>query len=362
VKPVLARCLLALLVAVATLAHAPAAFAQDQAAEASGHFDRGVSFYRDGDYTAAMVEFKKAYELDPNYRVLFNLGQTSRELRDYASALRSFERYLSEGGTKIDAERRKRVEGWVAELRGKIGNLTITSNVEGAEISVDDIVVGTTPLAAPVVVNAGRRKVSLVKSGYAPRSQLVDVAGTETKELRLDLSGAAEGGPARPAPVTGTTPATPRPAPERRGTARPWVALGITGAVAVAAGITGGLALSKKSDFDDALETYPNDKEAIDDARSGARGLAATADVLAAVAVAGGVITVVLFATDSSSSSSAASTGARSPGGASTGARSPGGASTGARSPGGASGAKRAPGPTVGLRVAPSRVGLAGTF
>ncbi|MEJ7734201.1 MAG: PEGA domain-containing protein [Polyangiaceae bacterium] len=328
----LARGLLVLLLAVAMLGRAPAAFAQDAGGEASGHFDRGVSFYRDGDYTAAMVEFKKAYELDANYRVLFNLGQTSRELRDYASALRSFDRYLSEGGTKIDADRRKRVEGWVTELRGKIGSVTITSNVSGAEVSIDDIVVGTTPLPAPVVVNAGRRKVSLVKSGYAPRLQLVDVAGTETKELRLDLSGAGEAGPARPAPAPDTRPVTPQPAPERRGTLRPWVALGITGAFAVAAGITGGLALSKKSDFDEALETYPTDKGAIDDARSGARGLAATADVLTAVAVAGGVITVVLFATDSSSSPTTAATG------------------------------KRAPGPRVGLRLAPSRVGLGGTF
>jgi tetratricopeptide (TPR) repeat protein len=342
VRGALARWLLAVLVALAVLAPVHAAFAQDANAEASGHFDRGVSFYRDGDYTAAMVEFKKAYEVDANYRVLFNLGQTSRELRDYASALRSFDRYLAEGGTKIDAERRKRVEGWVTELRGKIGNLTVTSNVEGAEVSVDDIVVGTTPLAAPVIVNAGRRKVSLVKSGYAPRAQLVDVAGTETKEVRLDLSGAGDAGPARPPPATDPTPLTPQPAPERRGTLRPWVALGITGAVAVAAGITGGLALSKKSDFDDALETYPNDKTAIDDARSSARGLAATADVLAAVAVAGGVITVVLFATDGSSSTSASAAGARSRGGAPS--------------------AKRAPGPSVGLRVAPSRVGLAGTF
>lgn len=330
----LARGLLALFLALAIVAGPRPGLAQEAGTEAGAHFERGVSFYKDGDYTAAMVEFKKAYEVDANYRVLYNLGQTSRELRDYASALRSFERYLSEGGSKIDGERRKRVEGWVAELRGKIGNLAVLSNVEGAEVSVDDIVVGTTPLSAPIVVNAGRRKVSLVKSGYAPRSQLVDVAGTETKELRLDLSGAGEATPVTPAgqgKAPETQPVAPAPAPESRGTLRPWVALGITGAVAVAAGITGAVALSKKGDFDDALATYPSDKDAIDDARGSARGVAATADVLTAVALAGAVVTVVLFATDGPSSSAAPS-------------------------------GKRAPGARVGVGVAPGRVAVSGAF
>jgi tetratricopeptide (TPR) repeat protein len=297
---------LALLLAIAVTVLSSGAAAQG-AQDAGAHFDRGVSFFKDGDYTAAMVEFKKAYEIDPNYRVLYNLGQTSRELRDYASALRSFERYLEEGANKIDAERRKRVESWVVELRGKIGNVTLATNVDGAEVSIDDVPVGTTPLDKAVVVNAGRRKLSLVKSGYTPRTQYVDVAGTEAKSIRLDLvpltAAAAEGPRAKP---DDRAPAPPPPAREPRGTARPWVMLGVTGAVGVAAVVVGGIALSKKSDFEDALEGYPTTAESVEDTRDGARAFAAAADVLTAVAVASGVATIVLFATDRSSSASAA--------------------------------------------------------
>ena len=63
----------------------------DPRAEASKRFRRGVKLYNDGDFVAALIEFKRAYELEPNYRVLYNLGQTSRELKDYAAALRAYE-------------------------------------------------------------------------------------------------------------------------------------------------------------------------------------------------------------------------------------------------------------------------------
>src|SRR5262249_38985743 len=91
--------------------------ATDKANEASQHFKSGVAFYKDKDFPAALVEFKRAYELLPNYSVLYNLGQTARELKDYAAALTAFERYLREGGAKIPPPRRKEVTAAVEDLR-----------------------------------------------------------------------------------------------------------------------------------------------------------------------------------------------------------------------------------------------------
>ena len=45
----------------------------DNSAKAGEHFGAGVEFYKNRDYAAALVEFKRAYELDPHHRVLFNL-------------------------------------------------------------------------------------------------------------------------------------------------------------------------------------------------------------------------------------------------------------------------------------------------
>src|SRR5205823_3161495 len=74
------------------------AFAQNNMDEGRKHFQAGVQFYKEGDFRAALIEFKRAYESAPNYKVLYNLGQTNLELQDYAQALTSFQKYLTDGG------------------------------------------------------------------------------------------------------------------------------------------------------------------------------------------------------------------------------------------------------------------------
>ncbi len=288
--------LVAVVLAAAMLCAPGAAFAQP--AEAGAAFDRGVGFFRDGDYEAAMVEFKKAYELDPNWRVLYNLGQTSRELRQYAAALTSFERYLAEGGKDVEPDRRQKVEGWVAELKGKVASLTLKVDTEGAEVTIDDIAVGKTPLDKPLVVNAGRRKLSITKPGYAPLTRYVDVAGTEQKSLALELVPLTQQGGGTGSEDKSTR-STLGPAEQPEGASPwPWAAFAITAAAGTTTAVLGGLALSKKATFDEELERLPGNQAAIDEARDDARTFAIAADVMGGVTIAGAVVTIVGFAVE----------------------------------------------------------------
>jgi hypothetical protein len=298
---------LAALLLSPALAVAPREAAAQASADAGAHFERGVGFFKDGDYTAAMVEFKKAYELDPNYRVLYNLGQCSRELRDYAAALTSFERYLAEGRSEIDPERRTRVEGWVGDLRGKVGKLTVATNVEGAEVAVDDVAVGKTPLPAAVVVNAGRRKLTMSKVGYAPLTRVVDVAGTEEKRLDVDMVPLAADAPAPSAAPEATT---PPPVPEDGPSPWPWAVVAATAATGTATVILGVVALGKKSDFEETLETYPTSATEVEDARGQARTFAIAADVMGGVTIAGAAVAIVGFVIEGQKPSSSAAAAA----------------------------------------------------
>ena len=275
-----------------SLAFERSAFAGDKATEASEHFQRGVEFSKDGDFEAALVEFKRAYELSPNYRVLYNLGQTYRELRDYAGALRSFQQYLKEGAG--DAPKRDKVEAWVAELKGKVAFITVKVSVPGAELSIDDVSIGASPVKDPVIVNAGKRKVSATLSGYTPLQKYVDLAGTDSKTVVLELSplGGSNGGEGQGKPG-GVEPREP----PRKPSLGPWIALAGTGTAAIATGIFGALALSAKSDFSKALGTFPGNGKDIESKRSKAKTFALTADVLGGITGAGAVVTVVLFAT-----------------------------------------------------------------
>lgn len=151
------------------------------------HFERGVAFYRDGDLEGALVEFKRAMDVQPNYKLLFNLGQVSQELRDYPAAERYFRDYLTQGGDGIDAERRQRVEAELDKLAGRIARLSLTSNLPGTEFLVDGVPVGQAPLDGPVKVGAGRRHIVANHGGRASISRMVDVAGRETLIVHLEF-------------------------------------------------------------------------------------------------------------------------------------------------------------------------------
>ena len=104
--------LMSLPVTVAAQPASPEASADTDGKQAAGeHFQRGVDLYNGGDYRAALIAFQRAYEIAPNFGVLYNLGQASAELKDYVSALDAFERYLKEGGDAVPADRRETGRG-----------------------------------------------------------------------------------------------------------------------------------------------------------------------------------------------------------------------------------------------------------
>jgi tetratricopeptide (TPR) repeat protein len=144
-----------------TLAHAQ----QGDVAEAGKRFNAGVTLYSEADYRAALVEFKRAYEIAPNPAVLYNIGQTQYQLQDYAAAYLSLTRYLAEAGA--DADHKEEVTKTLATLASRVGKINVMANVEGAEVRIDDELVGKTPLAAPVLVSVGRRKVEISMAGRA---------------------------------------------------------------------------------------------------------------------------------------------------------------------------------------------------
>jgi hypothetical protein len=298
------------LLAVATLAAPFAPFAHTAIAqpaeptkedEAYEHFKRGVAFYKDSDFTAALVEFKRAYEIAPSYRVLYNLGQTSRELRDYATALNAFDQYLTEsaadpGLDEKEKAKREKAEAYVKELRPKVAIVTIDVSVPGAEVLVDDLPIGESPLKKPVFMNAGRRKVTVSKQGYNANQRFVDVGGTDEKTVKIELI--AVGGPG-PGPKG---PGTPKP-PEPGLSPVPFVLLGLTGATGIATAILGARALSLHSDYETELGKFPGNAGAIETARSSSKDFALGADILGGVTIASAAVTVILFVALNQSSS-----------------------------------------------------------
>ncbi|MDC0680427.1 PEGA domain-containing protein [Sorangium atrum] len=273
--------------------------------EADARFRRGVELYNEVDYGAALTEFRRAYELAPAYQVLYNIAGTCYQLKDYACALRAFEKYLADGGQQIPGGRRAEVERDLAVLRGRVATVEISTSAPGVEISVDGVPAGETPLSEPLLMSAGRRRIVAEAPGRPALLRVVDVAGGDHVQLKIELpearasQGPGEGAGGAPAPPGAVRPAPPgallmddrAPRQQRSVPLFPWLA---TGALAVGAAATGVLALGASGDLDAELDRYPGDARAIERARARSEALALTTDLLAGAAVLAGGLSIYL--------------------------------------------------------------------
>jgi tetratricopeptide (TPR) repeat protein len=254
---------------------------------ARAHFKRGVELYRDGDSAASLMEFKRAYDAAPNYRLLYNLGQVSQELRDYPAARDYFERYLSEGGAEIEPTRRQEVESALLKVTGRIGSLELTTNVRGAEFLIEDVSVGTSPLAGAVDVSAGSHRIRATAEGRAAIARVVDVAGGETVPVHLEFPANAKVALSAPPPAR---------ARDTGGNAAViWLAAG-TGALAVGTGVVAYLASRNSADYQAALERRTSVSE-LEDLADRARGKALVSDILLGATLAAAAVTIVVAVT-----------------------------------------------------------------
>jgi len=203
----LALALLLLLAAAPARAAEPNPRALD---EARTRFQAGVQLFHEGSFDAALAEFRKAYSLAPSYRVLYNIAQVQFELHDHVEALKTFRQYLQEGGADIPPDRRAQVEGEVQKLERRVSLVEIVVDVDGAQILLDDVPVGTSPLRLPVMVNAGNRRITATKPGRVTTARALTVAGGDrvTVELKLPEVAVAR-------PIEGLVPVAPLPQAER---------------------------------------------------------------------------------------------------------------------------------------------------
>jgi PEGA domain/Tetratricopeptide repeat len=295
-----------------TFAQQPSSKAAQQ--EAFSRFNKGKELYDENDFHAALIEFRRAYEIAPNYVVLYNIGNVYYAIQDYPNALTYLERYLSEGGKNIPKQKRTEVERDVEKLRSRVSNLDITVSVEGADIAVDDQIVGKSPLPKPILVGPGRHRISVSKSGYNTISRSVEVASSETPKLPFELTEQAQATP-EPNPATpkeagpvGTSTPTPAPPvgppPHRRPQqVAVWPGWALTSGLAVSAGVVGGLAFANLNSFAAMRKTLlvvPGKTSAmmaadnLDATAARAKTFAIVADICTGAAVVAGGVSLVL--------------------------------------------------------------------
>jgi hypothetical protein len=254
--------------------------------EARLRFQKGVQLFKEYSFEAALAEFRKAYQLAPSYRVLYNIAQVHYELHNYVDALKAFRQYLNEGAGDVSPDRRAQVEAEIRKLEGRVGYIEVIANVDTAQVAIDDVPVGVLPMKTPILVNPGVRRVSVIKPGFGTTARNVTVAGGDHAQVHIELNEAVASRPVRDEAGKKSAPSFELRS-ERPRTAM-WISVAATGAFAAGAGVFALLAQDAKRDFEHQLGVYPTTKSDIDEARSTMVRNAAITDGLAAAAVVSG--------------------------------------------------------------------------
>jgi hypothetical protein len=153
-----------------------------------------------------------------------------------------------------------------------------------AQVFIDDVLLGTTPLDGPMPVNMGRRKILVRYEGRADFVQMVDIAGTAVTKVDAKLNELK--GTERTTIITRDTPSLM--------TLWTWVGFITTGALTVPAIYFGNQAKNQSNALNDIRFAGQNPSSAYNSKRDDAQKSALVSDVFTFAAVGTLATTLIL--------------------------------------------------------------------
>ncbi len=172
----------------------------DEKAEAKKRFDKAIGLYEEKDYSGALAEFRRAYELTGNLVVLYNIALVHDALGQYVQAEGAIDEVLATNPDPLKPEQHARAVEMRARAHARIGTIELVPTVKdalpgatddplkGAIVELDGIEVGRWPLPAPLRTSIGDHVVGLVAAGFAPSRKPVSVAGEANAKVPLELT------------------------------------------------------------------------------------------------------------------------------------------------------------------------------
>jgi tetratricopeptide (TPR) repeat protein len=231
--------------AVESTPAAPAASAESKAS-ARAHFDKGLAASTDQRFGEAVVEFERAFELWPDFRVLYNIGNVRVALGRFTEAVDAYQAYLDKGAAEIPEARQREVRDAIAAQQAHVATITVHAAVDGAEIRLDGRLVGLSPLPAPVRVNEGKHTLEALLPGRPTQLRELDLPGASALEVTLEDPGPPKLAAPPPAPAAPRLVDEPRSRPPT--SHRRAIGVGVAAVGLVAAVVGGVLAYEGASD------------------------------------------------------------------------------------------------------------------
>jgi hypothetical protein len=179
--------------------------------EARKRFQEGVKLFDEKKFDLARASFLQAMALKPHPAILLNLAQTELVSGLSLEALGHFKQYLNDPATQGDPKRADAERG-VAEARAKLPRAQVSVDMPGAEIFVDNVRVGTSPMGEAIDLKPGNHTFEAKKDGKSARSTVDPAPGKITMvDLALNPGAAPVVVPPPVPPAPGTAPTAAGP-------------------------------------------------------------------------------------------------------------------------------------------------------
>lgn len=179
------------LVVVALLATAPAAIAAPSkpgiaAEDAPGLKKKGDDAMLELRYEDALDAYAASYAITPNPALHYNRARALEALGRYAEALEFYERFKKEAPAELLAKV-PQLDEHMAGVAKRVSSLHLKIALPGARVTLRGVVLGTTPLKAPLRVNAGKAKLEITAEGYHPYEREIELPGGGAFTVEVEL-------------------------------------------------------------------------------------------------------------------------------------------------------------------------------
>jgi hypothetical protein len=154
---------------------------------AKADFEAAKLLANDGDFGGALIKFQNAYDASRDPRLLWNVAYCHKNLRHYSKVLATLKRYIDDGGQVLGSKDRKEAEDLIGLIEPFTTRATLAVSESGAAVYVDDELVGTSPLGAPVVLDIGERRLRVTKEGFRNFEKTLAIGGNREVTVEVGL-------------------------------------------------------------------------------------------------------------------------------------------------------------------------------
>jgi len=162
----------------------PPSLSESLTGAAKGDYESGKLLFTDGDYAGSLVKFSSAFDASKDPRLLWNMAACEKNLRHYAKALKLVRQYVTDGDKVLTDQDKQEANELIKVMEPFTAKLKVTVDQPEAEVSVDDDVIGKSPVE-PLIVDIGTRKLRVHKEEFEEFTKELPVGGAA--EVSVDV-------------------------------------------------------------------------------------------------------------------------------------------------------------------------------